>query len=344
MGRKQLLGMLLLLMLAVLIDLGWQQANGASISQPSPYSAGQAVLSEQVDETMDKATVLIGGDVMLSRSVGDQIVWNGFDPFAQVSAELRSADLAVVNLECVISDQGYPAWKPYTFRAPPLAINTLLNAGIDLVSLANNHVGDYGMNAFLDMITRLESGGVDYFGGGQNAEVAYGAKIARLPAGVRIAFLGVSNIETPYFAAGESQPGLAWLNEERLFQEINDARSKADVVVVMPHWGTEYTDQVTAEQQRLGREMIAAGADVVIGAHPHHIQYAEQYAAGWIKYSVGNFVFDTYGPNIGWSQGEIAQLNLVLSGTEWKVESLEMLPIYMSPLGAVSWRSMPREQ
>ena len=242
------------------------------------------------------------GDLMLARSVGDRLLAKGPGAvFGGVTATLSQADLRVANLECVISDQGVPQPKSYTFRAPPVAAQALALAGFNVVGLGNNHSLDYGTAALADMLGRLRESGIAYAGAGADAEAA------RAPAildrnGVRIAFLSYVNVpvesrtafDTRSWAAGIETPGVAWADPAAIAQDVAQARTLADVVVVLLHSGLEGSSLYTTLQQTLAHTAIDAGAALVLGSHSHVLQPVERYKGGLIAYSLGNFVFDGF--------------------------------------------------
>jgi poly-gamma-glutamate synthesis protein (capsule biosynthesis protein) len=201
-----------------------------------------------------------------------------------------------------------------------------------VVSVANNHAGDYGRFAFVDMLSRLDAAGIGYFGGGANIARAYAPQVV-LIGDLKVALIGVSNIETPYFAATETQAGIAWADDAQIVASIETARTLADVVIVMPHWGWEYTQIMSSEQQRLARLMVDAGADAVIGSHPHHIQKTEEYQGKIIAYSLGNFIFEGIGPNPGWSLGELIQINI---GEDKHIIGSVSIPYHISVSGVAT--------
>jgi poly-gamma-glutamate capsule biosynthesis protein CapA/YwtB (metallophosphatase superfamily) len=323
--------------LALIINVKFVRGTQKTLPAQTGTKESGTTAADTTAASQGTYTILFGGDVMLARGVGRAILYESFDPFVNVQAVLRDADLAVVNLECVVSDKGYPTYsKPYTFEANPTTLNTLKNAGIDVVSLANNHVGDYGGVAFEDMLERLKAAGLGYFGAGMNSTEAYQARLVSLN-GITIALLAFSNIETPYFAASDSQSGLAWLEESRVTLAIQQARQQADVVIVMPHWGMEYTEQLHPEQERLARVMIDAGADLIVGSHPHYVQAVTEYNGKYIFYSLGNFVFDGPGPNAGWYQGILAQVNLVKDAQGVQITQVNSLPFQIDNAGLVTF-------
>lgn len=300
--------------------------NTGDVENVGTKEAGESIDDATVDTALDTITLIFGGDVMLARNVGYNIKYSGFDPFSSTKALLTSADLAMVNLECVISDKGYKnSYKAYTFRAPVETLTTLKSAGIDIVSLANNHVADYGNSAFSDMLERLKASGVGYVGGGLNEEEAYSPLYVEIK-GVRFAFLAFSNIEIPWFTAQGDSMGVAWFDDSKVVSAITTASQNSDYVVVMPHWGIEYTDVLLPDQERLAHLMIDSGADLIIGGHPHHTQRIEEYNGGKIYYSVGNFIFDGPGTHAGWYDGYIVEVRFTADTDENGV------PVLSSPV------------
>ena len=249
-----------------------------------------------------EARLMAVGDLMLARTVGERLLANGAAwPFEGVAAVFQQADVLVGNLECVIGDQGQPESKAYTFQAPPAAAAALALAGFDLVSLANNHAMDYGVAGLADMLPRLREAGVLTVGAGADAATARAPTVVQHN-GVSIAFLGYVDVpvegrtgfDTRSWEAGPAAPGLAWANVDQMAQDIAAADALSDVVVVMLHFGLEGRLQVSADQERLARAAVDAGAELVIGSHAHVLQRVEEYGGGLIVYNLGNFVFDGF--------------------------------------------------
>lgn len=239
-------------------------------------------------------TLAFTGDVMFGRTVNSHMLTTASTdlyPFTYTADFLRHFDLTIGNLECVISKLGTPVPKSYTFRGDPRAYDRLLSAGFDLVSVANNHSGDYGKAAFLDEFLTLPTRGLSPIGGGRNKQQAH-TPVFKTVRGTSIAFLAYDEIDPYDFAATDTTPGHAWLNEADLRQDVAKARSSADFVITFVHWGIEYFTSLTASQRHLARVAIDAGADLVVGAHPHVIEPYEFYKGKLIVYSLGNFVFD----------------------------------------------------
>jgi poly-gamma-glutamate capsule biosynthesis protein CapA/YwtB (metallophosphatase superfamily) len=236
-------------------------------------------------------SLIFVGDIMLDRVPGNAVA-QGADPFEGFAGVLQSADLAVGNLECVIATGGERVQKLYNFRCHPRNV-PLLAHYFDAVSVANNHAGDSGPSGFAEMLKLLEAGGVRYFGGGLDAREAHTPLILERN-GLRIALLAYNEVELRSYEAGPDRPGLAWSVDEQVVADIKAARERADFVVVYPHWGLDYRFQPSERQQALAHEMVDAGADLVVGSHPHVTETVESYKQGLIVYCLGNFVFDDF--------------------------------------------------
>jgi len=242
-------------------------------------------------------TLLFVGDVMLSRSVGAKIKaqndWNY--PFEKIADTLRGADLAIANLECPVSEAGRNLHHLYSFRADPRVIDGLKYAGFGVLGVANNHMYDWDRPALLDTVQRLRAAGLRPVGAGANALEAHYPVVVNLN-GVRLAFLAYVGIEPKEAEAEPDQPGVAWLDADRVLGDIRFARPLADVLIVCLHWGVEYAPKPDRKQIELAHQMIDAGADLVVGGHPHVVQPCELYHGHWIAYSLGNFIFDQHWP------------------------------------------------
>ena len=259
---------------------------------------GQGVLAA------DTGTVrlVFAGDIVLDDTAG-KIIAKGGDPFSAFAPVFRNADIRIGNLECVIATKGSAAGKNYTFRAHPRTI-PVLKRHFDAVALANNHSGDFGRDAFAEMLGLLKQQQLAQFGGGHNLGEAHTPLIFERK-GIRIALLGYSEFMPRSFEADYNAPGIAWSEDEQVVADIRKARSTyhADIVIPVMHWGWENEVTAGARQRQLARTMIDAGADAVIGGHPHVRQDIEHYRGKPIVYSVGNFVMkETDNPNqrIGW--------------------------------------------
>lgn len=259
------------------------------------------------------------GDVMLSDGPG-RVIAAGRDPFAHVAERLRQADVRIGNLECVIAASGRALDKPWTFRAHPRVL-PVLQRHLDVVSVANNHVGDFGREAFVEMLGHLDASGIPRVGGGRNLAEAHSPLIVEKH-GLRIALLAYDEFFPRSFEAGADRPGSAWSDDEQVVDDIRRARSehRADLVIPFMHWGSEGEPVANARQRQLARLMIDAGADAVVGAHPHVVQDAEVHRGKPIVYSLGNFVFDGF-ESLEQRTGWMLFLGVDRSGVrEWHVE------------------------
>lgn len=242
-------------------------------------------------EPSSAVSLVFVGDIMLDRVPGAAVA-AGADPFESYAAVLQGADLAIGNLECVIASGGEVVTKLYAFLCHPRNV-PILARYFGAVSVANNHSGDYGRAAFAEQLDLLSAGGLPYFGGGRNLAEAHTPLIVERK-GIRLALLGYNEVELESFAATEHLPGHAWSHDERVAADIAGARQQADFVIVYPHWGWEYQSEPSDRQRELARLMIDAGADLVVGGHPHVTQTVEYYKEKLIVYSLGNFVFDDF--------------------------------------------------
>lgn len=208
-----------------------------------------------------------------------------------INKEERKTDVLFGNLEGPISDKGTRVGSIYSFRLDPKAIEGLNYAGFDILSVANNHLFDYGKASLEDTFLRLKEAGISYVGGGFNSKEAYSPVIKEVR-GTRIAFLAFTNLGSKYWAAQENCSGIAWLEKEVLKEEISKAKTQAEVVIVSFHLGDEYQAKSNFLQKSFARLAVDSGADLVIGHHPHVIQEIEKYRNKYIIYSLGNFIFD----------------------------------------------------
>ncbi len=239
-------------------------------------------------------SVAVTGDIMLARTVNQQMLASHDQfPFNFTGERLKGFDVTVGNLECVVSTLGTPIpGKPFTFEADPIGFQRLAAAGFDIVSVANNHSGDYGKGAFTDMLAHLPAWDITPVGGGANRQQAH-QPVYRYSHSTMLGFLAYCAIEPPDYAATDTTPGHAWLTEEALKADIAAARPNCDFLITFMHWGYEgHLQADDPTQPYLARAAIDAGADLVVGCHPHVIQPHELYNGKLIVYSLGNFVFD----------------------------------------------------
>ncbi|HET6652176.1 MAG TPA: CapA family protein [Nocardioides sp.] len=257
----------------------------------------------EADECPPRPTTLtVVGDVMLGRGVASAAAGDHGRQLRPTAARLRAADVTVGNLESTLSRAGAPRQGGDSFAADPAVGPALADAGFDVLSLANNHAGDFGPLALRQTVTRLEAAGLTPFGAGRNLAAARRPAIVEVR-GTRFGFVGFNAIgETPEAgprttgAVSVSMPPRTGpLDARELDRFLGDVRrldDRVDVVVALPHWGTQYTNRPEPVQRRVARELVAAGVDLVVGGHPHWVQGVSTVGEALVAQSLGNFVFD----------------------------------------------------
>lgn len=289
-----------------------------------------------------RLTLMAVGDVMLGRTIGDLIEVQGHQsPFLYTSETLKTADITLGNLECPISDRGDAEEKIYAFRAPAAAGEALRYAGFDLVSLANNHILDYGPLALDDTLSSLASNDIHAVGAGMDQTAAYQTIFMDIN-GLRLAFLAFADIAPGNYdylswEAGVDKAGIAWAHPQKIYKEVQAAKEQADLVIVLLHNGYEFVETVSRFQQETAKLAIDSGATLVIGSHPHVLQRIEPYNNGLIVYSMGNFVFDNFlfPPNYS----AILKVELTPEG----VESYELIDVVVQLNGVPQIMPYKRE-
>lgn len=217
--------------------------------------------------------------------------------FRELGPWLAEADITVGSLDAAISDAGEPFGCVETFSllAPVETVDGIALSGFDVITVATNHVKDCGQaacgdQAFFDTLSNLRAAGAQPVGGG--ADLAEARRPAILTVdGVRFAFLGYDEI-APYYHAEPGVPGTAPLDEASVREDVAAAKQQADVVVVLPQWGVEYMAEPTLQQRAIAHAAVEAGADLVIGNHPHWVQAAEAIGDSFVAYALGNYIFD----------------------------------------------------
>lgn len=239
-------------------------------------------------------TLNFGGDVIFSGKAGELLEKKGYDySYAALDGMFKKDDLTVVNLETPVTTGGVGAAnKQFVFKGSPKALDALKAAGVDAVNMANNHTLDQGEEGLRDTLSHLSERGIPYVGAGLNSKEAFSAQYFERK-GIKIALLGFTRVIPSYdWTALKNKPGLASVYDSKEgLKAIAAAKQKADLVVVVVHWGKERVEQFDNIQQTLGRSFVDAGADLVIGGHPHVLQGVEPYKGKWIAYSTGNFIF-----------------------------------------------------
>lgn len=243
-------------------------------------------------------TFAFAGDVHFEGPLRTALATDPTMVLAAISPTLQQYDIAMVNLETAITFGGTPEPKQYTFRAPPSALTALTAAGIDVASEANNHGVDFGPVALADTLAaRAQSTGVRVIGIGRNAADAYAPYRATIN-GQHIAIIAASQVIdgslVASWSATDDHPGIASaLDVARLLAAVRAARATSDTVVVYLHWGAEGTNCPTGSQRTLAEQLVATGADIVVGSHSHQLEGAGHLGAALIGYGLGNFAFYT---------------------------------------------------
>lgn len=270
------------------METAWPTSLPADSPSPTP-------------DTSYDFTVCFAGDINLDENWGTTQSMDARENgiFDCISPELveimQAADIMCLNNEFTYSTGGEPlAGKAYTFRAKPERVEVLKQLGVDAVTLANNHVYDYGKEALLDTFDVLENAEIPYFGAGRNLEEAMKPLYLETD-GKIIALVGASRAEknkmTPQ--ATDTEPGILRCYDTALFLEtIAEAKKNADFCIAFVHWGTEYSFDLEQVQLDTGKAYLDAGADVIIGAHSHCLQGLEYYDGKPIVYSLGNYWFN----------------------------------------------------
>ena len=276
--------------------------------------------TESEAEVADQPVNLVfSGDILLSDHVMNAYKNGGIRSVldSQFQSVIDEADIFMANEEFPFSTRGTPAEdKQFTFRAAPSLIFVFKELGIDIVTLANNHAMDYGTDALLDTCDTLDKAGIARVGAGKNLDEAKAPVILEAQ-GKKIGFLGASRvIPVGSWNATSTKPGMLTTYDPKiLVDEIKKLRDQCDYLVVYVHWGIERNETPEDYQRALGKQYIDAGADVVIGSHPHVLQGVEYYKGKPIVYSLGNFIFGSSIPKtallkVQWD-GEDSQLTFV---------------------------------
>jgi len=244
----------------------------------------------------DSIQFMATGDISFGWAVPGVIRKYGYNHlFAKVAPILQSADLVLANLEGPVSTQGLPIKKTTRFRYHPACLRAIKRAGIDAVCLANNHALDYGRIALLDTLGHLQQSSIPYMGAGKDAAEAHRPLILRRE-GLLLGFLAYNDYPYVGIAYNGDKATVAKATPRLIKKDIAALRDLVDVVVVSFHWGTEFHTLPNQRQKRLGHLAVDAGADLVIGHHPHVLQPSEIYKDKLIAYSLGNFVFAMHKP------------------------------------------------
>jgi poly-gamma-glutamate synthesis protein (capsule biosynthesis protein) len=283
--------------------------------------------AQDVASDSNKVILFFTGDVTLAnhfeRHVGDSLdyAFNQLKWFSE-------ADLSMVNLENPLTTRGKPIDKKFTFRAKPSYAKMLKDAGIDIVTLANNHMYDYGPDGLDDTIDTLRAEGIYFVGAGRNIYEARHPVIFYIK-GLRIAYFGYygTSKHSESYPAQEDSSGTALRQLPIIKEDIEKYRDRVDYIIVNLHWGIEKAEYPGADQMEFAHQVIDYGADMIVGHHPHVLQGIEKYKDKIIAYSLGNFIFG--------GNSRIAYDTAVL-----KIELTKDMPIGVSviPVNVTYWQ------
>lgn len=271
--------------------------TGTSPVEPGPGTTASAPATPATSSaTSAPITINLVGDVHFARWV--EPLADDPQAFAGIAPVLGAADLTVANMETAITTRGAEEPKAWTFRTKPEAIIPLKNAGVDLLTMANNHAADYGPIGLQDTLAAKAGSPVPIIGIGADDAEAFAPWVASVR-GTTIAFINADEIwdETTLakFSAGPGKPGVAnGYDRTRLVQAVREARASYDVVIVIEHWGVENTSCASPRQQETVRILAEAGADAVIGGHAHIPQGAGWMGPTFVGYGLGNFIWASY--------------------------------------------------
>lgn len=245
-------------------------------------------------EENKETTIFFVGDIMMTRGVESSVRKNldsNYNNLFINLSEFKNADILFGNLEGNVSDIGNNVGSKYSFRMHPLALDALKQAGFDILSFSNNHVGDWNISGFIDTLNRINYARILKTGAGMNRQEAEEPTIIEKN-GTRFGFLAFSDVGPNWIEAGENSPGILLASDPNLDLIVRNAKNKCDVLIVSFHWGVEYKTKHNSRQEKLAHTVIDSGADLVIGGHPHVIQDIGEYKGKTIVYSLGNFIFD----------------------------------------------------
>ena len=285
-----------------------------------PQSTGNQTPTQEAKPV----SLIAVGDISYSRGVGRVVRYkNDINyPFANVKDYFKTADIVLADLETPITPGREIMDGEMVFRSNPGTEKALKEAGISMVSLANNHTPDFGDKGLIDTFTYLTQAGIDYIGAGENIDKA-NTPLKIEKNGIKFAFLAYndSGVVPKNYEATDNTAGTAFMDIEKMTQTVEKAKNYSDIVVVVMHSGTEYESKPNQTQVNFARSAIDSGADLVIGGHPHVVQTAELYKGKYIFYSLGNFILDQM-----WSLETRQGIIIKATFNKTSAEKIELVP------------------
>ena len=260
-------------------------------------SAQEGETETETEINQEDTVLLFGGDVLIKASTESIYKNNGVTGLVseEILAEMQNADIMMVNHEFQFSTRGEPMEdKQFTFQTDPKNVQILLDLGIDIVSLANNHSLDFGQDALQDTFVTLDEAGILYAGAGDSKERAEELQVIEVN-GKKFGFLAATRvIPVAGWDVRNKQPGLfTTYDDTRLVERIRESKEECDFLAVYVHWGIEREEYPKEYQNVIAKHCVEAGADVIIGAHPHVLQGIEFIDEKPVFYSLGNYIFNS---------------------------------------------------
>jgi poly-gamma-glutamate synthesis protein (capsule biosynthesis protein) len=257
-------------------------------------------------------TLIFGGDVSFGRTTGRRLVDDpSYSPLSALIPLFYTAHVRFANLESPLSDQKgeteHPS-RPLTFNGPPSGARALARAGFDIVSIANNHIWDYGRAAYLETIEHLEAQEIAYTGGAKPGADPFTPTVV-VRRGWSIAWFAVTGVWNPGTIEPDAAALVSFRHQASIFERLRRARSDHDLVIVSHHGGKEYSERIAPEQRAFAHAAMQAGADLVIGHHPHVPQGVEWFEARPAFYSLGNLVFEQHRDHPWTGRGFLARIS-----------------------------------
>lgn len=294
-------------------------------SRITRYEKKEEVIIHEEVITKDELTISIAGDVLMDSSIRWQIDRNGIEyPWEMVKEHFQEDTLTMVNLETSITNKG-TKWedKQYNFRSDPKNLQAMNEAGIDVVGLANNHTLDYGYDGFLDTLSHIDKSGIKRAGGGKNWKEAMEGTIIEKE-NTKIGILAFSRVAPDVkWWATKNSPGIVGAYDSQLvgaLNQIKEMKNDVDILLLSIHWGVELSTTPRKVEIDLAKKLIDAGADIIMGHHPHVLQGVEIYKGKPIFYSLGNFVFGS--KNEITASTMIAQINII----DKNIDNIKIIP------------------
>lgn len=302
-----------------------ETTEAPATTEPGPLGSGNPV------------TIAFAGDASFE-NLAPAAEANPTGLLSAVTPLLSSADLAMVNVETAVGTGGSPVAKTFTFQTPQASLTALESAGVDVVTMANNHGMDFGLDGLTDTLRIKAEGGLPIIGLGAEENEAYAPFLTEVN-GQRVGIIAANDIFdsnlVSSWTAGPAKPGIASAEEahqDRLVQEVRATRAKVDTLAVYLHYGTEKETCPNARQKELVQLLIGAGADIVVGSHAHRLQGMGYLGDQMVAYGLSNFIFKA--PSAEGTKSGVLVVTATgrrIDGYEWKPAQIRnLLPVPLS--------------